>query len=329
MNQALLSRLFKAIDTEDTISLRKIASTIIADEKKKGHKVSATRLESLLSASMSGETEAKHFEVSNKMLVSLPRSPRDRRNLASLTAHSDLRHHMVLSPAVEEKFQRIEREFAATDRLKKYSLHPRRKILLYGPPGCGKSMGAERLAWNTGLPLLKVRFDSLISSYLGDSASNLREIFDAAHKQACVLLLDECDIIAKSRIGHQDVGEIPRLVNMLLMLLDEYSAPGLLVATTNLHQSLDQAIFRRFDDAFELPLPSKTQIKQLILMTLSAFQLSKEINWPRILEKLDGNSCSIVVSIAMNAAKASVLDELPSISETIIDASIDSARIAK
>ena len=96
---------------------------------------------------------------------------------------------------------------------------------------------------------------SLYSSYFGESASNLRAVFDYCKKEPVVLLLDECDFIAKSRVSTQDVGEVPRIVNMLLTLLDEYDAPGLTIATTNLKVTLDEALFRRFDDVIEIPIP--------------------------------------------------------------------------
>ena len=108
---------------------------------------------------------------------------------------------MVLPPDTEARFGRIEREFAARERLGVYGLKPRKTILLYGPPGCGKSLGAKRLAWNVGLPLMKVRFDALLSSFFGESLSNLRAVFDAAKSRPSVLLLDECDFIARSRAG--------------------------------------------------------------------------------------------------------------------------------
>ena len=92
-------------------------------------------------------------------------------------------------------------------------------------------MGAKRLAWNVGLPLLKVRFDALISSYFGESASNLRSVFETAKERPCVLLLDECDFIARSRTNTKDIGEASRIVNSLLTLMEEYDAPGLLIAT--------------------------------------------------------------------------------------------------
>ena len=179
--------------------------------------------------------------------------------------------------------------------MKKFNLVPKRKILLYGPPGCGKTLSAERIAWNLGLPLLKVRFDSLLSSYFGESASNLRMVFDYCKSEPVVLLLDECDFIAKSRITTQDVGEVPRIVNMLLTLLDEYDAPGLVLATTNLKVSLDEALFRRFDDVIEMPMPGKLERKRLLEMTLSAIPVAPDIDMDKISNQLEGYSAANVV----------------------------------
>jgi SpoVK/Ycf46/Vps4 family AAA+-type ATPase len=215
---------------------------------------------------------------------------------------------MVLANHIEKRFDKIEREYAAKERLLKFNLKPRSKILLYGPPGCGKTLGAERLAWNLGLPLMKVKFDAIISSYFGESAANLRAIFEASAKSPCVLLLDECDFIAKSRTLGQDVGEVPRIVNMLLMLLDEYDAPGLIVGTTNLEKSLDNALFRRFDEVIEMTKPSKNEILKLLKTTLSAFKVENNLNWDMIVEKLKGQSYANIVKIAENAAKSSILE---------------------
>lgn len=218
-----------------------------------------------------------------------------------------LKHHMILPESIENRLLSIEQEYVARERLKKYNLKPKQKILLYGPPGCGKTLSAERIAWNLGLPLLKVRFDALLSSYFGESASNLRMVFDYCKKEPVVLLLDECDFIAKSRTITQDVGEVPRIVNMLLTLLDEYDAPGLVVATTNLKVSLDEALFRRFDDVIELPIPERNERKRLLEMTLSAIELSSEIDLERISEELEGYSAANIVIIAQRAAKISIL----------------------
>jgi SpoVK/Ycf46/Vps4 family AAA+-type ATPase len=229
---------------------------------------------------------------------------------------------MVLPEATEARFARVESEFAARDRLATFGLRPRKTILLYGPPGCGKSLGAKRLAWTTGLPLLKVRFDVLISSYFGESAANLRSIFAAAKERPCVLLLDECDFIARSRTNSKDIGEASRIVNALLQLMEEYDAPGLLVATTNIEASLDSALFRRFDDVFLVPPPGSHEIEQLLKLTLSGVKLETPIPWDEYAGLLAGASAATVVKAAQNAAKAAVLTGRESVTKANLKQSI-------
>lgn len=306
MKAELYKRLFKAIYTEDISSLKKIAVTIIKEERKLGHNVLADSLEKLALVERPHRTFSDGYQ-NEKSLTTLPRSKRDNVQLVSYVPRENLKHHMVLPDLVEKRLLSIEQEYAARERLKRYNLIPKRKILLYGPPGCGKTMSAERLAWNLGLPLLKVRFDSLLSSYFGESASNLRMVFDYCKNEPVVLLLDECDFIAKSRTVTQDVGEVPRIVNMLLTLLDEYDAPGLVIATTNLKVSLDKALFRRFDDVIEMVLPGKNERKRLLEMTLSAIPTASDIDWDSIAERMDGFSAAHIVSIAQRAAKISIL----------------------
>lgn len=306
MKAELYKRLFRAIFSEDISSLKKIAITIIQEERQLGHHVLADSLEKI-----SITEKPKYVFFENKKgesgLASLPKSKRTNSQLVSYIKREQLKHHMILPNNVEERLLSIEQEYVARERLKKYNLIPKKKILLYGPPGCGKTLSAERIAWNLGLPLLKVRFDSLLSSYFGESASNLRMVFDFCKSEPAVLLLDECDFIAKSRIATQDVGEVPRIVNMLLTLLDEYDAPGLVLATTNLKVSLDEALFRRFDDVIEMPMPGEQERKRLLEMTLSAIPVSPDVDMCKISNKLEGHSAANVVLIAQRAAKIAVL----------------------
>lgn len=306
MKAELYKRLFRAIYSEDVMSLKKIAITIVQEERKLGHNVLADTLEKI---SITEKPKYQLFENRKHEagLSTLPKSKRTNSQLVSYIPREQLKHHMILPIEIEERLLSIEQEYVARERLKKFNLEPKRKILLYGAPGCGKTLSAERIAWNLGLPLLKVRFDSLLSSYFGESASNLRMVFDYCKSEPMVLLLDECDFIAKSRIAPQDVGEVPRIVNMLLTLLDEYDAPGLVLATTNLKVSLDEALFRRFDDVIEMPMPGQVERQRLLEMTLSAIPVSPDVDLNQVSNQLDGCSSANVVLIAQRAAKIAVL----------------------
>jgi SpoVK/Ycf46/Vps4 family AAA+-type ATPase len=293
------------------VSLKKIAQSIITDERTLGHSKLADSLENISATEkprFSALSDRFTYNNIGGSVVALPTSKRSNSPLVAFVPREQLKHHMVLPVDVEERLLSIEREYAAKERLGKFNLLPKKKILLHGAPGCGKTLSAERIAWNLGLPLLKVRFDALLSSYFGESASNLRSVFDYCKREPVVLLLDECDFIAKSRIQPQDVGEVPRIVNMLLTLLDEYDAPGLVIATTNLRVSLDEALFRRFDDVIEIPMPDKSSREQLLSMTLSAIPVSSELSISHLAENLDGYSSANLVLIAQRAAKYCVLD---------------------
>lgn len=309
MNATLLKRLFKAVNEGSIESLTKLALTIVDDERGKGHVALARQLDDILRTPRMLKELPKDEQ---KSMRALPLSRRYQEPLTSPFSSENLRHHMVLPPHVEARFRRIEKEYAADDRLALYGLTPIKRVLLYGPPGCGKSLGAERLAWSTGLPLVKVRFDSIMSSYFGESASNLREVFESTKDRPTLLFLDECDFVARSRTERNDVGEAPRIVNTLLQLLDEYRSPGLIVAATNLNDTLDKAIFRRFDDVFEVPIPGPNEIDELLRVTLSAIMTEPDIQWDALVNKLNGSSAATVVKVAENAAKAAVMSsEMP------------------
>lgn len=321
MKAEIMKRLFKAIFSEDMVSLKKIAQTIIGEERGLGHNKLANSLEHI--SVTERPRYGQHKATNSAGLTSLPTSKRDNSQLVSFVPREMLKHHMVLPANVEERLQSIEREYAAKERLGKYNLSPKKKILLHGAPGCGKTMSAERIAWNLGLPLLKVRFDALLSSYFGESASNLRAVFDYCMNEPVVLLLDECDFIAKSRIASQDVGEVPRIVNMLLTLLDEYSAPGLVVATTNLKIQLDEALFRRFDDVIEIPMPEVKEREKLLRVTLSAISIEKNVCFHSIAEQMDGYSYANIVLTAQRAAKYSILAGNTSVSSDYFQQAIE------
>lgn len=318
MNQSLLTRLFKSIDGSIDDPLVRVALTIIEDEKKKGHVNLASRLSGILEGNLAKKADT--FAVPTlKVTKDVFKIPSDRRYRLPLATHverEELRHEMVLSNVLEHQISRIEKEYAAKERLAKHGLKPRQKILLYGSSGCGKSMSAERIAWNLGLPFYRVRFDVIMSSYLGESASNLKSLFDSLQDYPCVLLLDEFDIVAKRRDAHvSDVGEIHRIVNILLGLLEEYDAPGILIATTNLEESIDSALFRRFDDIIQIPKPTNDEIVRLLKMTLSAMSVSKNFDFVEFAKSLEGFSSALVVKIANDAAKLAVIGHADAVTQ--------------
>lgn len=322
MNADILKRVVRAIAAGSLTDLNRLAEKMADAERRTGHAKLADQLDAILRQPRKAANGHGRKIEPDRSLMELPVNRRHGESLATLHPADSLEHHMVLSAGTEERFARIEAEYAARDRLGTFGLRPRRTVLLYGPPGCGKSLGAKRLAWNTGLPLMKVRFDALISSYFGESASNLRNIFVAAKERPCVLLLDECDFIARSRVSTRDIGEASRIVNSLLQLMEDYDAPGLLVATTNIESSLDPALFRRFDDVFLVPPPGADEIEKLLRATLSAVKLVEPIHWRRLVEELSGSSAAAVVKAAQDAAKAAVLSGRKEVTEACLKQSV-------
>jgi SpoVK/Ycf46/Vps4 family AAA+-type ATPase len=303
MNATLMKRLFRVIQSGSSADVDTLCRRIVEEQKKQGHGRVAKELEQILTAKQTPKSAPY-----TGTLQRLPTSRRDSAPLMQEVPVEKLRHHMVLPDFVERRFHRIEKEFAARTRLAKHGLKPRHRILLYGPPGCGKSLGAERLAWNTGLPLRKVRFDTLLSSYFGETMANLRKVFDAAQASPCALFLDECDSLARSRTERNDVGEITRITNALLEMLEDYKGDGLVIAATNLDSALDTALFRRFDEVLKVPLPGIEEICRLLEATLSPMETEPSVSWRDIAQAMDGMSGSEVVHVAQSAAKHCVLE---------------------
>ena len=183
-------------------------------------------------------------------------------------------------------------------------------LLLYGPPGCGKTTVAQYISSITGLPLVTARLDGLISSLLGSTAKNIRKIFDYASKRECILFLDEFDVIAKLRDDKNELGELKRVVNSLLQNIDGFNSDSILIAATNHHELLDPAIWRRFSTIVALEKPQKDEIAHylnIFLANKSTDFISSEKKLERIISAFVGLSYSDIKTIILNALKTVVL----------------------
>ena len=168
---------------------------------------------------------------------------------------------VVLSKEARGGLIAIAREWRGRQLLEQKRLRRRNKLLFWGPPGCGKSLTARAMGKELGLPGFVLRFDGIVGAYLGQTAQRLRELFEFAATNACVLLIDEIDALGKRRGHPMEVGELDRIVISLLQELEHSEPKGLLIAATNAPVSLDEALWRRFDLVIEFPKPTKVQLR--------------------------------------------------------------------
>ena len=183
-----------------------------------------------------------------------------------------------------------------------------------GPPGCGKTLAAEVLARELSLPLYTAKLDVIISSFLGETASNLRKIFDVAARRPCVLFLDEIDALARSRSDQAEHNELRRVVNSLLMFIERFKGRGLVVAATNLEVSLDAAIWRRFDEVVAFEPPGEPEIAALLAMRFRNFPVNFDLAKQAV--KLKGLSFAEIERVAFDAIKSAVMKRRKGVSET-------------
>lgn len=214
------------------------------------------------------------------------------------------RQEPLLGATERAEIQRVIRERQAIDRLMEAGYTPVRSVLMSGPPGVGKTMTAGWLAKQLGLPLLTLDLASVMSSYLGKTGANVRAVLNHAQAHPCVLLLDEFDAIAKRRDDDSDVGELKRLVTVILQTIDDWSPLSLLVAATNHGELLDPAVWRRFDVTLNFSLPDQAQRSQLLRAQGVAEELADAIG-----AVTEGQTFSIISRAVESARKQTLLEE--------------------
>ena len=214
---------------------------------------------------------------------------------------------MVLDKKVLQPLKKIIQEHENWEVLQKYNLSPRRKLLLTGPPGCGKTMTAQALAGDLGLPVFIVRLDGVVSKFMGESIAKLRLIFDAMPENRGVYLFDEFDSIGSHRDQGQDVGEIKRILNSFLINIEKDQSNSIIIAATNLPEMLDKALFRRFDDVIQYPLPTENDIINSLKKNLQAFSFKELIDYTEVAKKGAGLNYSDIVRAAEDTIKEMIM----------------------
>lgn len=232
---------------------------------------------------------------------------------------------MVLAKEPRSLLENVKLEYRATDRLQSHGLSPRRKLLLVGPPGCGKTMTASALAGELNLPLFNVQLHGLITKYMGETAAKLHLIFQAMTQTRGVYFFDEFDAIGAERGAGNDVGEIRRVLNSFLQFLEQEESDSLIVAATNHIAMLDDALFRRFDDVIQYLPPTESQFKQLVQNRLSQF-LGKRIAWKGLWKTAEGLSHADICRACDDAAKSHVLQDTESVGTSALSLAIQHRR---
>jgi len=221
---------------------------------------------------------------------------------------------MVLDKSLEQQIQRIIREQRHATRILAHGLSPRRKLLLMGPPGTGKTLTASVLASELGIPLFQVRLDGLITKFMGETAAKLRQIFDATGQTRGIYFFDEFDAIGSQRGLTNDVGEIRRVLNSFLQMIEQDQSHSLIIAATNHADILDHALFRRFDDVLHYALPHDVQIAALLRVRLHQYS-AKGISWKRLSESAAGLSYAEITRVAEEVLKEVLIQDRQSVTE--------------
>ncbi len=299
----------------DNSQFYSIAMQMAAHEAKLGHGKLAKELRALIDSAKT----ANHKNVVQAIPLTKPRG-----ELTGLltVAYPKIRiADMVLASSISDRLQRLIHEHTQIKKIRSHGLSPRKKLLLVGPPGTGKTLTASVLAGELGLPLFTVHLDRLITKYMGETAAKLRLIFDAIMDTRGVYLFDEFDSIGSQRGLSNDVGEIRRVLNSFLQMIEQDDSDSLLVAATNHGDLLDHALFRRFDDIIEYKLPVQEEIVDTFKSKLASFKLSR-INWMKLSEEADGLSYGDISRVCEDSIKEMLIHNKKQITQSIISRAV-------
>jgi SpoVK/Ycf46/Vps4 family AAA+-type ATPase len=296
---------------------RAIAEQIIDEEERKNNRVLAKTLRRSLEAGPARPNRPKALAP----LIPFPEAAGE---FIEFLEPIHTKHNIILSSENVKVFIGLLREFRRADEIRRRGLPVRSKLLFCGPPGCGKTLCAEIFASELGLPLYIVKLDRLISSYLGETATNVRKIFEFARKQSCVLFFDEFDALARARDDSGEHNELRRVVNSLLIFIDRITPRGFLVAATNLDRALDPAIWRRFDEVIWFDKPDRRMVERFLRMKFK--NVTVDFDPICHAHELAGYSYAEIDRISVQAIKSAVVNQRREVRESDFQAALADER---
>lgn len=297
-----------------------VAMQVAAHEAKRGHGKLAEELRLLVDQAKSRRTVS-----SDNKAVPISRPKGELANLLSVSYPKSRLGDMVLNGELTQQLVRIIREQRHAAEILSHGLSPRRKLLLVGPPGTGKTMTASVLAGELGLPLFQVRLDGLITKFMGETAAKLRQIFESTHHARGVYFFDEFDAIGSQRGLANDVGEVRRILNSFLQMIEQDDSHSLIIGATNHPDILDNALFRRFDDLLHYELPDEARIASVLKSRLCRMAI-KNTSWKRLADKALGLSYAELTRAADEVLKTALIERADTISEKDVAQAIEERR---
>ena len=308
-NANQLLALIKSHIEEDDSRFREIALQMAAVEAKAGHAVLSRNISDLVNNQKRPRFIARSLSPVNSELSEFVMAVGDSFGMENI----------VCKDEIKNKLNRIIREYVQRDVLYKNNLTNRSKVLLSGPSGTGKTMTASILANELHIPLYVVRMERVITKYMGESSLKLGKVFELISNIRGVYLFDEFDAIGLQRGHDNEVGEMRRILNSFLQMMERVDSDSIIVAATNCGEQLDKALFRRFDDVIEYSLPDDYEIQTLLSHCLYGFDAS-QVMLDKLLPILRGMSHAEITSVCMDAAKESLLNEEPLSNSTMVEA---------
>lgn len=292
----ILLSIVKSAIGNDIFALKKAVEALVADERSKNHRILADRLVEILTAQNNQQSRTTPFIQNGARDLVFEVVPEKR--------FTDL----VLEKDVLDICHEVVEEHHRADLLGAYGLEPRHRILFTGPPGNGKTSLAEAVASELMYSLLVVRYENIIGSYLGETASRLQKVFDVARSRKCVIFLDEFETLGKERGDTRETGEIKRVVSSLLLQIDRIPSHTVVITASNHPELLDRAVWRRFQVKIQLPVPTSDQRVRFIKKFEERTGFSFKMPYETLSDKLAAISFSEIEEFCIDVLRRCILN---------------------